>query len=238
MKNIYDQTKQIFYNNTSGFQSYKQHTRNKTTDYIITNSLDLKQDDEYKIIADVVCSLMESGITRMGESYCISVSDIVFNLLRQKGINCHLEEVQLSISNGEDTRMVGFETVYSKNQLEAVATHIVVITDTKIPMLIDLSIAHRLPNDYQAIIEKAQDQGSKVICTIQKDNYNLIYQEKLDSKNMIPQMHQISILDRMQTDRQIFQTMNTLKLLNIIGILLSTFALVNVFGKIFLDWYN
>jgi hypothetical protein len=238
MKNIYDRPQGIFYKNTSGFQSYKQNVRNKTTDFIITNTLELKDTKDYQIVADVICSLMESGISRMGEGYCVSVSDIVFNLLRQREVQCHLEEVQLSVGNGEELHMVGFETKYSKNTAEAVNTHVVVITDTEIPMLIDLAIAHRLPNDYQAIIEKAQDEGSKVLCSIQKDGTTLIYQEKLDGLSKIPQMHQISILDRMQTDQTIFDSLKSLKVLNIVGILLSSFALLNIFGKLIFDWYN
>lgn len=238
MRNIFDGGKQIFYQNNAGFTNYTRSTQEKSSSTIITTNADIRQTADYKVVHKVVSDLVESGIGRMGEGYCISVSDILFNILRQKGIQSHLKEVQLSIGSAEEIRMVGFDTSFDKSSQEAVATHVVVITDTEIPMLVDLAIAHRLPGNYQAIIEKAQDHGDKVIATVQKDGTNLLYQEKLEGKISVPQLHQISILQRMQTDKTIFKTLNTLKILNIIGILLSTFALINVFGKIFLDWYN
>lgn len=206
----------------------------KSQSSIITVDEDLKNTEDYKIVVDVLNKLITTGLTKMGEGYCISVSDIVYNLLSQNKIKCHLCEVQLSVVNKttSETHLVGYETSYHQNSHQKVSTHVVVITDTEIPMLIDLSIAHRLPSGYQAVVTKAADFGSKVLTTFDFKDYGFIYQEKKDGIG-VPALHQVSILDRISTDQRIFQEVKHLKLLNYIGIGLSVFALINVLLKVF-----
>lgn len=206
----------------------------KAQSSIITVSEELKNLEEYQVVCGVIENLISTGLGKMGEGYCISVSDIVYNILSQNKIKCHLMEVQLSIVDQltNETRMIGHETSFHQNSHEKVTTHVVVVTDTKVPMLIDLSIAHRLPQGYQCIIEKAEDVGNKVLSTFEFENIGFIYQEKKQGIG-IPSLHQVSILDRMATDQKIFQEVKQLKTLNIIGIGLSIFALVNVLLKIF-----
>jgi len=222
----------ISYNNDFSSQT-------KSSKTIITTSDVLKETTDYKKVKDVVERLIVSGITRMGEGYCISVSDILFNFLNQAGIKCHLMEVQLSaVDNINDhTYMVGFNTANHEQSYLNTQTHVVVVTDTTIPMIIDMSIAHRLPQGFQCIVDKATNEGDKVICKLEAHGWSYIYQEK---KTLIgvPMLHQISILERISTDRKIFGEMKVLKTLNYIGIALSVFAAINVLGKLLLDWYN
>ena len=214
-------------------------SQTKSSKTIITTSDVLKEDAEYKKVKDVVERLIVSGISRMGEGYCISVSDILFNFLTQAGIKCHLMEVQLSAVDhvNNHTYMVGFNTSTQENSHLNIQTHVVVVTDTTIPMIIDMSIAHRLPQGYQAIIDKATNEGDKVVCKIEAHGWSFIYQEK---KTLIgvPMLHQISILERINTDRKIFGEMKALKTLNYVGIVLSVFAVINVLSKLLLEWYN
>ena len=211
----------------------------KANEHIITTSDELKQTQDYRKVKDIINRLIESGVTKMGEGYCISVSDIIYNLLVQNGIKCHLAEVKLSMVDQETqfSDMIGFETVFTQNSHKKVSTHVVVVTDTEIPMLIDGSIAHKLPKNMQAIIEKADNYGSKTMCNFNFGNRGFLYQEKIDGIG-IPQLHQISILDRIGTDKRIFDTLSHLRILNYIGIVLSTFAALNVIGKLLIDWYN
>lgn len=228
MRNFHDPLQKISYQYQQDFSASK-----KASDHIITTDEALKQDEDYKIIKKHISRLIESGLSKMGEGYCISVSDIIFNVLKQNGIKCSIVEVQLSIfdKKKDTTSMVGFNTTFTRSDHEKVSTHIVVVTHTKIPILIDMSIGHHLPGNYQCVMEKVDDGGSKVICTTEKDGHTLIYQEKRDGIS-IPSLHQISILDRMETDRRIFSTLDKLRHLNYIGIVLSTFALLNVLAKI------
>lgn len=214
-------------------------SKTKASNTIITKSDVLLRDPEYLKVKSIIEGLIESGLGRMGEGYCISVSDIVFNFLNQNRIKSHLLEVQLSaVDNIENkTYMVGFDTAFQQNSHLRVSTHVVVVTDTKIPMIIDLSISHRLPHGYQCIIDKAINEGDKVICKVEHEGWTWIYQEKKNGVG-VPMLHQISILERIATDKKLFDSIKALKTLNIIGITLSTFAVLNVLGKFFIDWYN
>lgn len=209
-------------------------SKSKAKTSIITTSDILQHNDDYLKVKEIVESLIESGLSKMGEGYCISVSDILFNMLNQNGIKCHLLEVQMSAVDNinNETYMVGFNTTFQQNSHTRVSTHVVVVTDTEIPMIIDLSIAHRLPHGYQCIIDKAINEGDKVLCKVEFRGWSYIYQEKKDGIG-IPQLHQISILERIDTDKKIFEEMKQLKMLNIIGITVSIFALINVILKIF-----
>jgi len=222
----------IKYNNDFSSQS-------KSSGTIITNSDLLLQNADYKKVKDVIERLIVSGISRMGEGYCISVSDIAFNMLNQAGIKCHLMEVQLSAVDHIDnkTYMVGFQTSYQQGSHLNVDTHVVVVTDTEIPMIVDLSIAHRLPQGFQCIIDKAINEGDKVVCKVELLGWTYIYQEKKTGIG-VPMLHQISILERINTDRQIFDSIKSLKALNYVGIVLSIFAFGNVVAKLLIDWYN
>lgn len=204
----------------------------KANNTIITTDDNLKKTKEYEQVCNIMHRLIESGITKMGEGYCISVSDIIFNLLNQHGIKCHLAEVKLSILDKETTftEMIGHETAFTQNSHERIATHVVIITDTEIPMLIDGSIAHKLPKGMQVIIEKVDNFGSKVMSNFEFGGRGFLYQEKIDGIG-IPQLHQISILDRIGTDKRIFDTMIQLKKLNYVGIGLSIFAVLNVLAN-------
>lgn len=226
-KKLWNQPINVSYQNN--FSAQQKHSS-----WIITQSDVLHGNVEYQKIKEIVSSLIESGLSRMGEGYCISVSDIIFNQLNQIGIKAHLMEVQLSAKNNIDneTYLVGFDTTIHQNSHEKVNTHVVVVTDTEIPMIIDMSIAHRLPSSYQCIIEKAVNEGDKVICSIEKDGWIYTYQEKKTGIG-IPQLHQISILERIATDKKMGEEILELKKLNYVGIGLSIFALVNVLLKMF-----
>jgi len=224
---------------TSNAYTTTNYSASKKAESVIIVDNDVTKNKEYQTIVKILSRLIESGVTKMGEGYCISVSDIIFNLLTQYGIKCHLKEVKLSILDQKTkfTNMVGHETTFTPNSYKSVATHVVVVTDTEIPILIDASIAHKLPEGKQVVMQKAENLGNRVLCNFEFANFGFIYQEKIDGIG-IPQLHQMSILDRIGTDKRIFDTMKQLKMLNIIGIVLSAFALINVFAKVFLDWYN
>ena len=215
------------------------NSKSKANSTIITKSDVLQSTEDYKKVVEIIEGLIESGLSKMGEGYCISVSDIVFNVLNQHGIKSHLMEVQMSaLDNANDKHyMVGFNTTFQQNSHTSVSTHVVVVTDTEVPMIIDLSISHRLPQGYHCIIDKAINEGDKVLCKVEHAGWSYIYQEKKDGIG-IPQLHQISILERISTDKKIFDEMKQLKILNVVGICLSVFAVINVIAKFYFDWYN
>jgi len=219
-----------------GIDYQKSNTTNDR--YIITIDEELKKTKDYEEVIRVVKTLMDSGLCRMGEGYCISTSDIVFNHFAHNNIKSHLCEVQLSIADQDERNMhyIGFE---NKKEWEPdeILTHCVVVTDTEIPMIVDLSIAHHLPKGMWAVVERAHNYGDKVLSTFKYKNTSFIYQEKEGFPNL-PRYHQASILDRISMDNRINEQINKIKTLNYIGIGLSIFAVLNVIGKMFIDGYE
>lgn len=210
----------------------------KASSFIITDVNKQEETKDFKKVKDVVSKLIAAGTSKMGEGYCISVSDIVFNILRHNGIKCHLLEVQLSILDKKTgyTAMVGFHNDKILADHTKVNTHVVVVTETDIPLIIDMSVAHRLPDGMQCILVKADGTEDKVLSEFDFNQCSMIYQQKTDLVENVPfpHIHQISILERMATDKTLFESISHLKKLNYVSIALSIFALLNVIA----NWIN
>lgn len=215
-------------------QEINKQNSSKSFTKILSTRLDLQEQEEYKKIFNVVTTLINSNATIMGQGFCFSMSDVIYTMLIQEGIKSRIVECQVNIRDKVSgaSSVMGFNL--GSSHPENYDTHVVVITETEIPLLIDLSISHRLPQPYQAVIEPADVYENRVICQLDNEVAGLIYQEK--EKFKIPFLHQTSILNRIETDRKIFKDIEYLKRLNYIGIVLSMFAVVNVLLKTFGVW--
>lgn len=219
---------------TTPLHNINEQNLNNSKSKILSSRYDIIDDPEYKKIFEIVSTLINSNATVMGQGFCFSMSDIVYTMLIQEGIKSRIIECQLNLKDKTNGNMglIGFDL--GKDRLDSFDTHVVVITETEIPLLIDLSVSHRLPKPYQAIIEPTDISENRIICHVDTDAVGLIYQEK--EKFKIPFLHQTSIINRIETDRKIFQEINLLKKLNYIGIFLSLFAVVNVVLKTLSVW--
>lgn len=190
---------------------------------IITANPYLEQDPEYKKICTIIQRLVETGIVARGEGHCISMSSMLHALLLQNGITSHMVECQVVITHNESKRLVfiGFDAPGSE---KIVDSHVVLITATKTPMIIDVSIGHKLPKHYQVIIDVAGKEKN-MLANVHHADVTLTYEEK--QKSNIPLIHQRSIIDRMATDAKIFEDMRILKITNYIGLAVSGFAIIN-----------
>jgi hypothetical protein len=135
-------------------------------------------------------------------------------------------ECQLAITHKKDDAiwLIGFDNQKSGDLRNEVDTHVVIVTDTEIPMLIDLSISHKLPEDMNAIIDAVELSDNKVIATINHPGVSLIYQERERFK--LPLLHQTSIVDRIKTDKKIFKDMKFLMSLVIFSVCVSSINLI------------
>lgn len=194
--------------------------RSAMQDYIITTSDKLKNTDEYKTVVNLIYRLMESGVTYAAKGYCISMSDIVYTILKQNNIPCRIVECQLTVTNNASKQLyvVGFKGL--KDSQDRADTHVVVVTETEVPMLIDVSISHLLPNNLQGVIDEVQD-GSDILANIHSIHSNLTYQQKTTFS--IPLLHQMSIVDRIKTDTTLMKTMSRLKVFLYVLLLVSSF---------------
>lgn len=203
---------------------------------IFTTDRELVKTQDYNRVSATVFRLIQSGVTEMGRGWCISMSDTVYTLLKQQGINSRLVECQVTITDTvneeEVTRLVGVDQAH-RTPMD-VSTHVVVITETTPPMIIDASIGHLLP-DAAVLIDRCGDpRPDRIFGDFRQNNFQITYQEKLNSK--VPLVHQTSMIDRIVTDQRIFSEIRLLKTLNYIGIVLSTFAVINVTGRFLNFW--
>ena len=203
------------------------------TQILLTTDPELKQDLNYKKIAEIITRLNNNGVLRMGQGWCISVSDMLYTLLKQQGIESKMVECQATVTqrlqDGTDSvGLIGFD---DSNNPGHVSSHVVLVTLTTQPMIIDASIGHILPQDQNVLVDRCLTGASnRVFADIQTATLRITYQEKLQPK--IPLSHQQSVIDRIVTDQKIFSDITLLKKLNYIGIALSLFAAINVIGKI------
>ena len=193
---------------------------------ILTSHPELKDDVEYRKIVSLVEKLIQSGVPMMGQGYCISVSDVVMNILTQNNIKCKMIEVQASFQDKATgtVKLIGYDSL--RDRVTDIDTHVVVVTETKVPMLIDCSIGHLLPKrGSEVIVDSLNSEKGKDLAVLNFEKQLIVYQEKRNSK--IPLLHQSSIINRIETDKKIFDNIKLLKTLNFIGIGLGVLAIIN-----------
>lgn len=188
-----------------------------------TDNEALLNNPEYQIVQETVLQLWEGGIIQRGRGYCLSMADIIHNLLKQKNIKSRIVECKLSVVGIDPPGLllVGHDGLNKVQQsAAAIDSHVVCITDTEIPMLIDLSVIGVRP-EIPWILESLTPQTAApdVIAEYNFGASRWLYQNKLGSR--IPQQHQASILDRFKTDQQVSRSIRSLKLLIVVAICIS-----------------
>jgi len=195
----------------------------------ITIDSELQKTNEYHIVLNALQKINKAGLVTRGQGHCISMSDVVQATLRQSGIVSSIVEVQTAITHTESQRMffIGFNGDSDPSKID---THAVVVTHTSIPMLIDLSIGHKLPKGWQAIVDRVKGDHD-LLAIVEHTDVVVSYQQKLAAA--LPLLHQRSIVDRIATDTNIFTQIKELRWLNYVGITLSAFAVINTV----LNWW-
>jgi hypothetical protein len=191
------------------------------------------QTDDYRSISKVMTNMVLQGLTDLGRGYCISTSDMIMSALKHQGIESKMMEVTLTLTlnkfGREDIAFIGFEGVKNPGQLD---THVVVVTQTETPYLIDASISNLLPQDKMVIIEPIK-KASNGLVDVEYPEDGLKVSYKLKNTQKVPAVHYSSIIDRIKTDQKIFKDITLLKKLNYIGIFLSMFAVINILLRLF-----
>ena len=216
--------------------------KNTFSDQILTSDQDIKNIKEYPIIMNVLSEMIESGFPYIAKNYCISSANILQTALKHQGINSKLVECQLMLTytdiNPPKIVLVGYDDIKHENEID---THVVIITETSIPLLIDCSIQHRLTYDKVILIDSIKNNVNNYTSNhlgtyYYPDNFVMATYEQKTSQR-VPMLHQHSIVDRINTDRKIFDNIEYLKRLNYIGIGLSIFAVIAVINQ-FLHFYK
>jgi hypothetical protein len=131
---------------------------------------------------------------------CVSAADIVQHMLDFYGIKSKLLECQVMLikSAGEqkDFRFVGFNNVgLDPNTID---THVVVVTETVPPLMIDASLGHYLPEKETIMIRELNGKDADTLGEYVIDDISLTYRPKKQVK--IPGLHQKNIIDRLEED--------------------------------------
>jgi hypothetical protein len=134
---------------------------------------------------------------------CISASDIIQHMLDFYGVKSKLIECQVmlikSASDQKDFRFIGFNNVgLDPNTID---THVVVITETVPPLIIDASLGHYLPEKEWIMIRELNGKDDDTIGEYVIDDMSLTYRPKKQIK--IPGLHQKNIMSRLEEDAKI-----------------------------------
>lgn len=177
----------------------------------------------YQKIKEIIDQLRHQEILFRLSGNCIAASDMIQNLLAQHGISSRLVEVQLTATrfyNEQQSEFifVGFDNLKFPGQID---THLVVITETDIPVLIDCSIGHILKGcDYDHILHDL-NSNEHHLADYRVNDVQLTYQIK---KNIRwPAVHQQNLLGRLSEEKRIKDNLQLLKLWTIVGISMSVF---------------
>jgi hypothetical protein len=189
--------------------------------------------DYYKKIQTVLDNINDMGLIERGVGHCLSMSDMVLKFLHKEGIKCELVECSLMvvIKNPPSLYVVGWSGTsefLSKSQME---NHVVCITKTPIPILIDCSVKNidtAIPYICMPVVESFKHTN---LVEYDFENSTWTYQQKPNSE--IPQLHQQSILNRIKKDASIDKEIKFIKMFMFV---LFTVSFLN-FGRGMIDFY-
>jgi hypothetical protein len=192
----------------------------------------------FKTIKMVVDNLNSSGMMEAGSGYCLSMSDIVLKLLHKEGIKARLVECNLMVTlkNPPGMFLMGYPGFNQNNYTseKMMQTHIVCITETEIPILIDTSISHidkSIPYLCAPILKNYEHAN---LSEYDFETSTWTYTQKLDTDIELPKLHQKSILDRIKKDTEIQNQINFIR--NFMFVLLTVSGLNLIRGTY--DFYQ
>lgn len=191
--------------------------------YKITDKI--KNKTELQKITQALDRLCQSeDVVHRLQGNCIGASDIVQNLLSFYGIESRIVECQLfAIKENKDIKefcFVGFNAI-GLNPAN-VDTHVVVVTLTEEPLLIDASIGHLLHDNLKIVIKKLDPEINDIISKFVIDDISLTYTNKKNIK--LPALHQKSLIDRLNDERTFKEKVS---FISKTVIFLGAFSLIN-----------
>jgi hypothetical protein len=167
-------------------------------------NIELKE-EYYVKTKEIVEDLVNSGMLRFGSGYCLSMSDVVLKLLHKEGISAEMVECNLMAMTKSPPGLVlvgykGFmENTIGVNQ--KIDNHVVCVTKTKIPILIDLSVGHIDPQVPYICEPILTEHSHTDLAEFDFETSTWTYQTREESE--LPKLHQKSILNRIKNDIRI-----------------------------------
>jgi len=191
--------------------------------------------DYYIKVKQTIDDLIHSGMLRFGSGYCLSMSDVILKLLHKEGINAEMVECNLMVmmKSPPGLVLVGYKG-FMENTLgsgQKIDNHVVCVTKTKIPILIDLSVSH-IDANVPFICEPILDEHKHTdLAEFDFESSTWTYQSRNDSE--LPKLHQKSIINRIKTDIRVD---NEIKFIKYFLFVLFTVSSLN-FARGMYDFY-
>lgn len=189
-------------------------------DITVTSNEKLKKAPQFHKVVELLDKLDKGAILGRLSGNCIASCDMVQTMLSQSGIECEIVECQACIHREGETLeffFVGYDDTAFAGQVD---THLVVVTKTKIPMLIDVSISHLLPYDHPYIVEELKEYADgNIIGDYTYSNFKLTYQKKKVIR--IPNIHQKTLLGRITEEMKFRNLVHKLVWIVWLGLSLS-----------------
>lgn len=165
----------------------------------------LERDRDYAVIRSVIVKMRDQGLLEGAAGNCIGISEILQHLLGEIGINSRLIECKLLSTDRDgasikDFQFIGYNADHRLREQGWVDTHVVVITETEIPQLIDLSIPHLL-RGRQWLHDSVNSVDPEIVSEYHYGGQHLIYSVKKNIRLL--GMHQTSLIDRLDSERKI-----------------------------------
>jgi hypothetical protein len=154
-----------------------------------------------------VISAIPSDMIQTSQGLCYAMSDMLGRMLTNAGIRHSIQEVELTAVGTNPVRMMIVGKQGVKPQSTDADTHVVVIVEHEIPILIDLTIPHIMP------------QGRTYLMGVCKGKDNIVaqftagdatYTYRARELNRFVDLYQKSIVERISTDARIFRNINRL----------------------------
>ena len=203
------------------------------------------QTEYFKTIKNVVDGLIVSGMVDAGSGYCLSMSDIVLKLLHKEGIKSRLVECSLMVTLKSPPGMylMGYPGFGASNydSERMMQTHIVCVTETEIPILIDLSISHIDKNIQYICAPILKNFEHTNLTEYDFETSTWTYTQKESTDVELPKLHQKSILDRIKTDQLVSSELKLVKKLIIFALTVSSLNFIRGtydFYQTYINQYN
>lgn len=161
---------------------------------------------KYPFMAGIIQTLdrlNESDTLSRLPGNCISACDIVQNLLHFYGVPSKIVECQVvGIKRNQDMQdfcFIGFNNVgVNTNSID---THVIVITETLPPVMIDASLGHLLDPHDQIIVRELTETSPDKIGEFPIGDVTFTYFNKKTIK--LPSLHQKNMVQRIREDQEI-----------------------------------
>lgn len=181
----------------------------------------IKNTPEFDIVLNIINELAQAGVIFKLANNCISACDIVQAMLAKDGIESEIVEVQAIVVKHvapKLTMFIGFDS--QTGHLQELDTHVVVVTKTAIPMLIDISIAHLLPDNHPWIVEPLPITISdRDIAEYKFPEFDINYKRKKHEK--LPQFHKKTLLGKIKDEILLRRQVTWLQKLVVIAIAIT-----------------